>query len=85
VYHSIKSIKWFRFPSVYSSNASRSACRTVAIGAGRNAGILAMQILGTSDETIRNKVEDYKLKLLKESQEKIKIQIYSAMNWEKIE
>ncbi len=44
-----------------------------------------MQILGTSDETIRNKVEDYKLKLLKESQEKIKIQIYSAMNWEKIE
>ncbi len=45
---------------------------TVAIGAGRNAGILAMQILGTSDETIRNKVEDYKLKLLKESQAKNK-------------
>ena len=45
---------------------------TVAIGAGRNAGILAMQILGSSDVIIRNKVEDYKLKLLKESQAKNK-------------
>ena len=43
---------------------------TVAIGAGKNAGLLAMQILGASDETIRKKVIDYKSKILKESQEK---------------
>ncbi len=45
---------------------------TVAIGAGRNAGILAMQILGSSDEALRKKVEDYKLNLLNESQQKNK-------------
>jgi len=43
---------------------------TVAIGAGRNAGILAMQILGSSDEVLRKKVENYKLNLLNESQQK---------------
>ncbi len=45
---------------------------TVAIGAGRNAGILAMQILGSSDDALRKKVEDYKLNLLNESQQKNK-------------
>ncbi|HPI18877.1 MAG TPA: 5-(carboxyamino)imidazole ribonucleotide mutase [Candidatus Kapabacteria bacterium] len=45
---------------------------TVAIGAGRNAGILAMQILGSSDEALRKKVENYKLNLLNESQQKNK-------------
>jgi 5-(carboxyamino)imidazole ribonucleotide mutase len=33
---------------------------TVAINGAKNAGILAAQILGVSDETVRKKVEDYK-------------------------
>lgn len=32
---------------------------TVAVNAAKNAGILAAQILGASDETIRNRVADY--------------------------
>ncbi len=40
---------------------------TVAIGAGKNAGILAMEILGTSDEKIRNKIIEYKHNMAEES------------------
>jgi 5-(carboxyamino)imidazole ribonucleotide mutase len=39
---------------------------TVAIGAGKNAGILAMSILGTYNEEIRQKLIDYKLSKLEE-------------------
>lgn len=39
---------------------------TVALNAGKNAGILAAQILGSSDETIRNKMLQYKEKLANE-------------------
>ncbi len=39
---------------------------TVALNAGKNAGILAAQILGSSDETIRNKILQYKEKLANE-------------------
>jgi len=36
---------------------------TVAMNAGRNAGILAAQILGASDEAVRGRVADYKAQL----------------------
>ena len=37
---------------------------TVAIGAGKNAGLLAAQILGASDESVRERVQAYKDELL---------------------
>ncbi len=43
---------------------------TVAIGGGKNAGILAMHILGTANEEIRQKVIDYKAKMAEESRAK---------------
>lgn len=45
---------------------------TVAINGAKNAGILAMQILGVQDEEIRNKVVEFKKKLAEESQAKNK-------------
>jgi len=33
---------------------------TVALNASKNAGILAAEILGTADETISQKIADYK-------------------------
>ena len=36
---------------------------TVAIDGARNAGILAAQMLGISDEALRGRIRDYKLKL----------------------
>jgi len=39
---------------------------TVAINGAKNAGILALQILGTGDPSIQNKVLEYKTKLEKE-------------------
>lgn len=36
---------------------------TVALNAGRNAGILAAQIIGASDPAVRQRVADYKLRL----------------------
>lgn len=45
---------------------------TVAINGAKNAGILAMQILGASDTEIRNKVIAFKQKLAEESQAKNK-------------
>jgi len=43
---------------------------TVAIGAGKNAGILAMQILGSYDEEIRNKIIKYKQDMAEDSRKK---------------
>lgn len=40
---------------------------TVAIGGAKNAGLLAVFILGASDETIRAKVLAYKKKIAAES------------------
>ena len=45
---------------------------TVALNAAKNAGILAAQILGTSDESIANKLKEYKKKLNDEVVEKRK-------------
>ena len=45
---------------------------TVALNAAKNAGILAAQILGTSDESVANKLLDYKKKLNDEVVEKRK-------------
>lgn len=42
---------------------------TVAIGAGKNAGILAAQILGTSDEKLRNRITSYKEGLREQARE----------------
>lgn len=43
---------------------------TVAIGAGKNAGLLAVQILGASDETLQAKVLAYKERMATESRAK---------------
>lgn len=44
---------------------------TVALNAAKNAGILAAEILGTSDESISKKVEDYKQSLGSEVLDKV--------------
>ena len=43
---------------------------TVAIGGGKNAGLLAMQILATQDHQILNKLIDYKQRIAEESRNK---------------
>src|SRR6266446_2074273 len=43
---------------------------TVAIGAARNAGLLAVQILGTGDEQLRAKYVEFKARLAEESRAK---------------
>lgn len=43
---------------------------TVAIGAGRNAGLLAVQILATGDEKLRARYVQFKAKLAEESRAK---------------
>jgi 5-(carboxyamino)imidazole ribonucleotide mutase len=45
---------------------------TVALNAGKNAGILAAEIIGSSDETISKKIADYKSSLNNEVIEKVK-------------
>lgn len=45
---------------------------TVAIGNGKNAGLLAVQILATSDKRLLKKMIEYKKKMEKESLEKNK-------------
>ena len=45
---------------------------TVAINGAKNAGILAAEILGVSDNSLRHKIEKYKLKLSDEVQSKAK-------------
>ncbi len=39
---------------------------TVALNAAKNAGILALQILATSDENFATKLEEYKLKMVED-------------------
>jgi 5-(carboxyamino)imidazole ribonucleotide mutase len=43
---------------------------TVAIGAGRNAGLLAVEVLATSSEDLLAKLLEYKLSMAAESREK---------------
>jgi len=43
---------------------------TVAIGGGKNAGLLAVQILATADNELRDKIIEYKKQIAKESIEK---------------
>jgi 5-(carboxyamino)imidazole ribonucleotide mutase len=43
---------------------------TVAIGAGKNAGLLAVQILGTHDEALQGKIIAYKERMADESRHK---------------
>lgn len=45
---------------------------TVALNAAKNAGILAAEIIGTSDEAVSKKVSDYKNSLTNEVFEKVK-------------
>lgn len=45
---------------------------TVALNAARNAGILAAQIIGCSDESISKKIEDYKKSMNEEVLDKVK-------------
>jgi 5-(carboxyamino)imidazole ribonucleotide mutase len=45
---------------------------TVAIGGGRNAGLLAVQILGASNEGLRRKMAAFKQRLARESRAKNK-------------
>jgi 5-(carboxyamino)imidazole ribonucleotide mutase len=43
---------------------------TVAIGAGKNAGLLAVSMLAISDDKLAKKLDDYKLKIAQESRDK---------------
>ena len=43
---------------------------TVAIGGGRNAGLLAVQILGAADKSLRQKITAFKQSLAKASRQK---------------
>ena len=43
---------------------------TVAIGGGRNAGLLAVQILATADDALRERVVKFKSRLVVESRKK---------------
>ena len=43
---------------------------TVAVGGARNAGLLAVRILGASDEGLRQQMTDYQARLKSEAQEK---------------
>ena len=43
---------------------------TVAIGGGKNAGLLAVEILGAGDEKLREKIIDYKSRMAAESRKK---------------
>ena len=43
---------------------------TVGINAGKNAGLLAVQILATSDKVLENKLFEYKKKLAKDTETK---------------
>lgn len=45
---------------------------TVALNAAKNAGILAAQIIGSTDEMISNKIQEYKNKLNEEVLDKVK-------------
>ena len=45
---------------------------TVAIGGGRNAGLLAVQILETADAALQKKLAAFKTKLAEESRAKNK-------------
>lgn len=45
---------------------------TVAVDNSANAALLALRILGTSDETVRNKLAAYREKMANESREKTK-------------
>ncbi len=44
---------------------------TVALNAAKNAGILAAQVIGTSDESVSKKISEYKKMLDKEVTEKV--------------
>lgn len=55
---------------------------TVGINAAKNAGILASLIIGTNDETVLNKIIDFKKKLEKSVEEKNKI--FEDNNWKNL-
>ncbi len=42
---------------------------TVAIGGGRNAGLLAAQMMGSHDEELLGRIQQYKLRIAEESRE----------------
>jgi len=46
---------------------------TVALNAAKNAGILAAEILGTSDKNLQQKLTDFKLKMKEEVEKKAKL------------
>ena len=52
---------------------------TVAIGAGKNAGLLAVSMLAISDDKLAQKLEDYKLKIAQESRDKNNNSEFSTM------
>ncbi len=53
---------------------------TVAIGGGRNAGLLAMQILATSDGLLRERVMKFKAQLAADSRERNKTLAAETVN-----
>lgn len=53
---------------------------TVALNASKNAGLLAAQILGTADQSIASKLEQYKKEMKEEVTEKIQKMKSSGLN-----
>ena len=51
------------FDTVNFTNARGSTCSTVALDGAKNAGILAAEILGSSNPEILQKIIDYKKQL----------------------
>ncbi len=43
---------------------------TVTVNGSKNAGLLAVQIIATGDETLRQKFADYKVKMAEDSMKK---------------
>ncbi|MBX3042249.1 MAG: 5-(carboxyamino)imidazole ribonucleotide mutase [Candidatus Kapabacteria bacterium] len=50
---------------------------TVAIGGGKNAGLLALSILALNNESLSSKLEDYKIQIMNESREKNNNPVFS--------
>ena len=53
----------------------------VGMGGPRNAGLLAVQILALSDDSLREKLDQFKLKLVDGTPDRILRQLRSALGW----
>ena len=76
---SLKTLGRGRFPLFNGADAFRRAVATVSLNGAKNAGLLAIQILGAHDESLRRKMVAYKEKMAKEVM--AKAEKLAAMGW----